>query len=113
MVLAGRVGSKFEAAARAGALGVLVIHEDAAASYPFLQVASGDALPGFVLAPLKPSTMQLSGWLRRDVAGNLLASAGLELEALKRQAREPAFRALPMQGLDPERERRGPRRPTS
>jgi len=29
MVLAGRIGSKFEAAARAGALGVLVIHEDA------------------------------------------------------------------------------------
>lgn len=98
MVIAGRVGSKFEAAARAGALGALVIHEDAAASYPFLQVASGDALPGFVLAPLKPSPMQLSGWLRRDVAVDLLTRVGLELDALKRQAREPAFRAFPLQG---------------
>jgi len=98
MVIAGRVGSKFEAAARAGALGALVIHEDAAASYPFLQVASGDALPGFVLAPLKPSPMQLSGWLRRDVAMDLLTRVGLELEALKRQAREPAFRAFALQG---------------
>jgi Zn-dependent M28 family amino/carboxypeptidase len=98
MVIAGRVGSKFEAAARAGALGALVIHEDAAASYPFLQVASGDALPGFVLAPLKPSPMQLSGWLRRDVATDLLARLGLEFDALKRQAREPAFRAFPLQG---------------
>lgn len=98
MVLAGRVGSKFQAVAQAGALGVLVIHEDAAASYPFLQVASGDALPGFVLAPLKPSPMQLSGWLRRDVAMDLLARVGLELEALKRQAREPSFRAFPIQG---------------
>jgi len=97
MVIAGRVGSKFEAAARAGALGALVIHEDAAASYPFLQVASGDALPGFVLAPLKPSPMQLSGWLRRDVATDLLARLGLEFDALKRQAREPAFRAFPLQ----------------
>ena len=43
LVLAGRIGSKFEAASRAGALGVLVIHEDAAASYPFMQVANGDA----------------------------------------------------------------------
>lgn len=94
MVLAGRVGSKFEAAAKAGALGVLVIHEDAAASYPFLQVASGDALPGFVLAPLKPSAMQVSGWLRRDVAVDLLARVGLELETLKRRAREPSFRAF-------------------
>ena len=94
MVLAGRIGSKFEAAARAGALGVLVIHEDAAASYPFLQVASGDALPAFVLAPLKPSTLQLSGWLRIDVAGDLLTRAGLELESLKRQSRSPSFRAF-------------------
>jgi len=98
MVVAGRVGSKFEAAARAGALGVLVIHEDAAASYPFSQVASGDKLPGFVLAPLQPSALQLSGWLRRDVAEALLGRTGLELEALKRQARSPSFRAFPMQG---------------
>jgi Zn-dependent M28 family amino/carboxypeptidase len=98
MVLAGRVGSKFQAAAQAGALGVLVIHEDAAASYPFLQVASGDALPGMVLAPLKPSAMQLSGWLRRDVAEDLLKRAGHELEALKRQARDPAFLAFALEG---------------
>jgi Zn-dependent M28 family amino/carboxypeptidase len=97
MVLAGRIGSKFEAAAKAGALGVLVIHEHAAASYPFLQVANGDALPAFVLAPLKPSALQLSAWLRRDVAVTLLARVGLELEALKHRARNPAFRALAMQ----------------
>jgi Zn-dependent M28 family amino/carboxypeptidase len=94
LVVAGRVGSKFEAAAKAGALGVLVIHEDAAASYPFLQVASGDALPGFALAPLKPSALELSGWLRLDVAKSVLARLGLELEALKRRARDPAFRAF-------------------
>jgi len=96
MVLAGRIGSKFEAAATAGALGVLVIHEDAAASYPFMQVANGDVLPSFALAPIKPSTLQLGGWLRRDVATDLLARTGLELEALKRRAREPAFRAFAM-----------------
>ena len=96
MVLAGRIGSKFESAATAGALGVLVIHEDAAASYPFMQVANGDVLPSFALAPIKPSTLQLGGWLRRDVATDLLARTGLELEALKRRAREPAFRAFAM-----------------
>lgn len=98
MVLAGRVGSKFEAAGRAGALGVLVIHEDAAASYPFLQVANGDALPAFVLAPLKPSALQLSGWLRLDVAKDLLVAADLDLETLKRQSREASFRAFPIKG---------------
>jgi len=99
MVVAGRVGSKFEAAAKAGALGVLVIHEDAAASYPFSQVASGDALPAFVLAPHKPSALQLSGWLRHDVASTVLERTGLELDSLKRQARSPAFRAFPLQGV--------------
>ena len=94
MVLAGRIGSKFEAASRAGALGVLVIHEDAAASYPFMQVANGDALPTFVLAPLKPSPMLLTGWLRRDVATDLLARTGQDLDSLKRSAREPSFSAF-------------------
>jgi len=49
MVYAGRVGAKFTAAAKAGASGVLVIHEDAGASYPFSQLASGDALPTMVI----------------------------------------------------------------
>ena len=98
LVIPGRIGSKFEAAARAGALGVLVVHEDAAASYPFLQVANADPLPAFVFAPLKPSPLLLNGWLRHDVAVDLLQRSGLDLDALKRQARDPAFRAIPLQG---------------
>ncbi len=94
MAYAGRVGVKFEAAARAGAAGVLVIHEDAAASYPFAQVASGDALPGFVLAPAAPTTLRLTGWLRGDVAARLLKDARLDLATLKQRARDPAFRAV-------------------
>jgi len=96
LVLAGRVGSKFQAAAKAGALGAMVIHEDAAASYPFMQVANGDAVPAFVPAPLKPSSLVLSGWLRGDVAADLLARTGLELGELKRRARDPTFRAFAM-----------------
>ena len=98
MALVGRVGIKFEVAARAGALGVLVIHEDAAASYPFLQLASGDALPTFVLAPITTSPLQFSGWLRGDAATDLLAHAGLDVETLKRRAREPSFRAFAIEG---------------
>lgn len=98
MVLAGRVGSKFEAAARAGAAGVLVIHEDAAASYPWLQVGSGDALPAMVPAPLKPSPMLLSGWLSGAVAADLIKASGLELAALKTRSRAPGFTAFAMSG---------------
>ncbi len=94
MALAGRFGSKVEAAARAGAAAVLVIHEEAAASYPFSQVGSGDALPQMVPALAPAATMKASGWLARDTALELLRAAGLDLAALKERARSPGFRAF-------------------
>ena len=98
MVVAGRVGSKVEAAARAGAAGVLVIHEDAAASYPWGQVGSGDALPAMASAPLKPSALQFSGWLSSAVAADLLGAANLDLAALKTRSRVPGFTAFALPG---------------
>jgi Zn-dependent M28 family amino/carboxypeptidase len=98
LVVAGRVGSKFEAAARAGAAGVIVIHEDAAASYPWLQVASGDALPAMSFAPLSASTLKFSGWLPLPLGTELLASAGLTLADAKARARAPGFTAMPLAG---------------
>ncbi len=98
LVVAGRVGSKFEAAARAGAAGVLVIHEDAAASYPWLQVASGDALPAMSFAPLAASTLKFSGWLPLRLGTELLASAGLTLADAKARARAPGFTATLLSG---------------
>ena len=97
LVLAGRVGSKFAAAAKAGAAGVLVIHEDAAASYPFSQVAQ--PLPGAAPAPLKPSPLKMTGWLDRTAWAPLLRSLKLELPALKASARAKGFRAMPLAGV--------------
>ncbi len=98
LVVAGRIGSKFAAAMAAGALGALVIHEDAAASYPWLQVGSGDALPAMAPAPLAASALQFSGWLRRGLAKVLFASAGTDLARLKTRAREPGFTAFALPG---------------
>lgn len=98
MVYAGRIGVKIEAAAKAGAIGALIIHEDAAASYPFAQVGSGDALPAMALAPLAASTIKFSGWLQGDVAASLLKKHGLTLAALKERARDPHFRAFALTG---------------
>ncbi len=96
MAYAGRSGAKFEAAAKAGAAGLLIIHEEAAASYPFSQLGSGDALPSMVPAPLQPSAIQFSSWITLDVAQDLLTKTGLKLEDLKTKSRDPAFRAFPM-----------------
>lgn len=98
MAYSGRVGVKFEAAAKAGAAGVLVVHEEAAASYPFAQVGSGDALPAMAFAPLAPSAMKLTGWLSGDASRSMLRSLGLDLARLKQEARRPDFRARPLAG---------------
>lgn len=94
--IAGRTGSKVAAAARAGAAGVLVIHEEAAMSWPFSQAASGDALPTFAYAPLQASPLGFSGLLRREVANAILSDLGFSLAALKVRARNPRFRAFPL-----------------
>jgi Zn-dependent M28 family amino/carboxypeptidase len=98
MAYSGRVGVKFEAAARAGAAGVLVIHEDAAASYPFTQLSSGDAPPAFSFQPLNPSSLKFSGWLSRSAWTELLKREHLTLAGLKTRARDPHFRAFALKG---------------
>jgi hypothetical protein len=98
LVLSGRVGSKFAAARKAGALGVLVIHEDAAASYPFSQVAQ--PLPSAVSAPLTTSPLQVTGWLDRSAWEPLLKTLKLDLATLKARARVPGFRAMTLDGVN-------------
>ncbi|WP_156255406.1 M28 family peptidase [Sandarakinorhabdus oryzae] len=97
LVLAGRVGSKFAAAARAGAAGVLVLHEDFAASYPMAQLIGTERVPQMV-----PGTTQFGGplrfssWIEGSLGARLLASIGLDLPSAKAAARKPDFRARPL-----------------
>jgi Zn-dependent M28 family amino/carboxypeptidase len=98
LVFAGRFGAKVAAAQRHGAAAVLVIHETAAASYPWSQVGNGDPLPGFGLVPADPKApgFGLTGWLHRDAAAGLFRRAGMDFEQMKRAAREKSFRAVPI-----------------
>lgn len=98
LVYAGRFGAKVEAAVKAGAAAVLVIHETAAASYPWSQVGNGDILPGLGLDSGKPDAnpFGLRGWLHRDAAVELFRRAGLDFEALKVRAREGGFKPVPI-----------------
>lgn len=98
LVYAGRFGAKVEAAAKAGAAAVLVIHETAAASYPWSQVGNADGLPtfGFDLGTPDPHPFGLRGWLQRDVAVELFNRAGLDFDAMKARARDAGFRPVPI-----------------
>jgi Zn-dependent M28 family amino/carboxypeptidase len=100
MTYPGRFGAKVEEAQRQGAVAVLVVHEDAPASYPWSQVANSDPAPGFGLAPAAGAAAAnpfgLRGWLHRDRAAELFRRAGMDFEAMKRAARRPGFRAVPL-----------------
>jgi hypothetical protein len=99
----GRFGAKVEQAQARGAVAVLVVHEDAPASYPWTQVANSDPIPGYGIAPSQSSAARaapfgLRGWLHRDRAVDLFRRAGQDFEALKRRARQPGFRAVSLGG---------------
>ncbi len=64
LVVGGRGGTKTAAAAKAGALGVLFIHETAAYSWPYAQAGDSIRVPSLVYAPLKPNALQFSGIVR-------------------------------------------------
>lgn len=87
----GRWRTKFEAAARRGAAGMLLVHTDEDAGYPW-QVTrnswSGEALR----LTDDPAVLPLQFWLREPAARHLAALAGTDLDALRREASRRDFR---------------------
>ena len=94
LVLAGRTGTKIAAAVKAGAAGVIFIHEEAAYSFPFAQFGNTIGVPSMTYAPIQPSQFGFSAVVRRDIAEGLLRKSGFTLAALKVRARSPHFRAI-------------------
>ncbi|SFG76102.1 M28 family metallopeptidase [Pedobacter insulae] len=77
MTYYGRWTYKFEEAARQGATGVIIIHEDKAASYPWAVVRSGWSKSKLYLAAEddNKSRALLEGWITQDVARELFKMA--------------------------------------
>jgi Zn-dependent M28 family amino/carboxypeptidase len=95
MTYYGRWTYKFEEAARRGAIGALVIHETEGAGYGWntVQAPAGENY-AIRLAPGSRQPVLLQGWLQRPVAVDLFRRAGLDFEAVKRQARVAGFRPV-------------------
>ena len=97
LVLAGRTGSKIAAAARAGAIGAIVLHEDFAASYPLAQLVGTERVPQMAAGAAQfGGNMRFSSWIERGLGTRLLAAVGLDLASAKAAARKPDFRARPL-----------------
>lgn len=100
MTYYGRWTYKYEEAARQGATGMLVIHETEPASYGWATVKNSNTNTMFDIVRDKPGDAhpQLEGWIQRDFAVALFKDAGLDFEALKKQAQTRDFKPVELKG---------------
>ena len=101
MTYYGRWTYKYEEAARHGALGVLIVHETAPASYGWATVENSNTNAIFDILRTDPRSthVDVEAWIQRDVAVSLLKQAGLDFEQLKKQAQSNTFRGVPLKGV--------------
>lgn len=89
MTYYGRWTYKFEEAARQGAAGVLIIHETAAASYPWAVVRSGWSKSKLYLeaADGNKSRALVEGWITQETAKAMFKMAGKSEDLMKAAGR--------------------------
>ncbi|KGM54393.1 aminopeptidase [Lysobacter arseniciresistens ZS79] len=96
MTYYGRWTYKYEEAARQGAAAALIVHDTAGASYGWDVVENSWTGPQFDL-PAKDDPeprLPAQGWLTADVARELMAGSGQDLDALYRAANRKGFKAV-------------------
>lgn len=100
MTYYGRWTYKYEEGARQGALGVLIVHETAPASYGWATVAGSNTNTMFDVVRDNPAEAHplLEGWIQRDLAVDLFKRAGQDFEALKKKAQRPDFKPVELKG---------------
>ena len=94
----GRWTYKLEEAARRGAAGVLLLHNDTMATYGWATVRNswtGDQ----VRLEAPPTSLAWAGWIQQPVATELLRQRSHDLDALIRAAARPDFRPVAL-GLE-------------
>ncbi|HET6436313.1 MAG TPA: M28 family peptidase [Xanthomonadaceae bacterium] len=100
MTYYGRWTYKYEEAARQGALGMLVIHETAPASYGWATVKNSNTNAQFDIVRADPAAahVPLEGWVTRDLAARIAKNAGLDFDTLKKQAQSRDFKPVELKG---------------
>jgi len=91
----GRWTYKYEEAARRGAVGVLVIHREDLASYPWDVVRNSQAIEKSYLEGDSTATLRAAAWIQHDVAQQLLKMANLgDIDQAIETAGKRGFRAV-------------------
>jgi len=97
MTYYGRWTYKYEEAARHGAAGCIIVHEDAAAAYPWSVVASSNGSSMHLQTKNKNAdACKLEAWLTRSAAQSLFAFCGLNYISEKQKACFRGFRPFKM-----------------
>lgn len=98
MTYFGRLSHKAEAAARRGALALLVINHPKASGFGWELVQSLYAQPPLDIVRSE-RRLAFEGWLKLEAAERMFRCAGLELEAQRQAAQKSASAAVPLMGL--------------
>ena len=101
MTYYGRWTYKYEEAARQGALGFIVIHETAPASYGWATVKNSNTNTVFdiIRADPKSAHAPVEGWIQRDATIGLFQAAGLDFIAEKAKAQSRDFKPVELKGV--------------
>jgi len=94
----GRWTYKYEEAARKGAVGVLLVHKTDMASYPWEVVRNSNSGEKSFLKLDGAQALKVASWIQLDVARQLAAGAGMDLEKMMEDATSRDFHpvALPV-----------------
>jgi Zn-dependent M28 family amino/carboxypeptidase len=101
MTYYGRWTYKYEEAARQGAAAAIIVHDTYPAAYGWNVVQSSWTGAQQVAdnADGNMKTVPAIGWIQKDKAQALMASAGLDLATLTAAAKQPGFKAVPLKGV--------------
>ncbi|HEX3366464.1 M28 family metallopeptidase [Phenylobacterium sp.] len=101
MTYYGRWTYKYEEAARQGAVGFIVIHETGPASYGWNTVKNSNTNSVFDIIRKDPAKVHapIEAWIQRDQTVDLFKKAGLDFEALKKEAQTRDFKPVTLKGV--------------
>lgn len=96
MTYYGRWTYKFEEAARQGAAGVLIVHDDAGASYGWDVVKNswGGTEYDLPIDPALTPPVRVQGWISGSAAEQLFAQSGLNMAEQRKAADVPGFKPV-------------------
>ena len=86
----GRWTYKYEEAARKGAVGVILVHKEDMASYPWEVVRNSNSGEKSYLK-LEGPALKVASWVQLDVAKKLASASGMDLDKMMAEARTREF----------------------